>query len=50
MTQGLKAFDEISFLGKRDVKAPDYAFAPATKLGIEFDNGPKMAPVEIDRV
>lgn len=41
-------FKTISFLGKRDVKAPDYAFAPATKLGIEFDNDSAKAPLNID--
>lgn len=42
-------FKTISFLGKRDVKAPDYAFAPATKLGISFDNDPSKAPLNIDK-
>lgn len=38
-------WQNISFLGKRDVKAPDYAFAPAgQKLGITFDNDSKNAP------
>lgn len=41
-------FKTISFLGKRDVKAPDYAFAPATKLGISFDNDSSKAPLNID--
>ncbi|WP_297573752.1 disulfide bond formation protein B [uncultured Campylobacter sp.] len=38
-------FKTISFLGKRDVKAPDYAFSPATKLGINFDNNPQNSPI-----
>ncbi|OPA71820.1 dihydroneopterin aldolase [Campylobacter pinnipediorum subsp. caledonicus] len=39
----------ISFLGKRDVRNPDYAFAPASeKLGIKFDNNPENAPTKID--
>lgn len=38
-------WQNISFLGKRDVKAPDYAFAPASeKLGIKFDNDINNAP------
>ncbi|EGK8165710.1 disulfide bond formation protein B [Campylobacter coli] len=43
-------WQNISFLGKRDVKAPDYAFAPASeKLGIKFDNDANNSPfVEID--
>ncbi|MCR8685446.1 disulfide bond formation protein DsbI [Campylobacter ureolyticus] len=41
-------FKTISFLGKRDVKAPDYAFAPATKLGINFDNDPQNSPIAAD--
>ncbi|PSM52753.1 DsbB-related disulfide oxidoreductase [Campylobacter blaseri] len=42
-------FKKISFLGKRDVKAPDYAFAPASKkLGVVFDNNPSNAPLNID--
>ena len=37
----------ISFLGKRDVKAPDYAFAPASeKLGVKFDNDSNNSPFE----
>ncbi|TKX31076.1 disulfide bond formation protein DsbI [Campylobacter estrildidarum] len=41
--QGL--WQNISFLGKRDVKAPDYAFAPASaKLGIQFDNDVNNSP------
>ncbi|EAU01029.1 disulfide bond formation protein B [Campylobacter curvus] len=40
----------ISFLGKRDVKAPDYAFAPASaELGVKFDNDPKNAPLNTDK-
>lgn len=40
-----KSWQSISFLGKRDVKAPDYAFAPASeKLGINFDNDINNAP------
>ncbi|WP_299549523.1 disulfide bond formation protein B [uncultured Helicobacter sp.] len=42
----LKGF---SFLGARDVKAPDYAFAPASqKLGIAFDNDSNNAPLNVD--
>lgn len=43
-------WQNISFLGKRDVKAPDYAFAPASeKLGIKFDNDTNNSPfAEID--
>lgn len=43
-------WQNISFLGKRDVKAPDYAFAPASeKLGIKFDNDINNSPfAEID--
>lgn len=41
-------YKTISFLGKRDVKAPDYAFAPATKLGINFDNDSSKAPLNVD--
>ncbi|TBR82044.1 disulfide bond formation protein B [Campylobacter novaezeelandiae] len=38
-------WQNISFLGKRDVKAPDYAFAPASeKLGIKFDNDVNNSP------
>ena len=44
-TDGWKGnWTNISFLGPRDVKAPDYAFAPATKLGIEFDNDSSNSP------
>lgn len=40
-----KSWQGISFLGKRDVKAPDYAFAPANeKLGINFDNDINNSP------
>lgn len=40
-------WQNISFLGKRDVKAPDYAFAPAgEKLGINFDNDSANSPFE----
>ncbi|MBR8461339.1 disulfide bond formation protein B [Campylobacter sp. faydin G-105] len=43
-------YKNISFLGKRDVKAPDYAFAPASqKLGIKFDNDANNAPLNIDQ-
>lgn len=43
-------WQNISFLEKRDVKAPDYAFAPASeKLGIKFDNDVNNSPfTEID--
>ncbi|CAM2950708.1 disulfide bond formation protein B [Helicobacter burdigaliensis] len=38
-------WQNISFLGKRDVKAPDYAFAPnGEKLGITFSNDSNNAP------
>ncbi|MGG7072776.1 disulfide bond formation protein B [Campylobacter sp. 9BO] len=44
-----KHFKTISFLGKRDVRDPDYAFAPAgDKLGIKFDNDTNNAPLNID--
>ena len=44
-----KHWDKISFLGKRDVKAPDYAFAPASdKLGFKFDNDSNNAPLNVD--
>ncbi|EAK9946693.1 disulfide bond formation protein B [Campylobacter lari] len=40
-----KSWKSISFLGKRDVKEPDFAFAPASeKLGIQFDNNISNAP------
>lgn len=39
-----KFFTSFSVLGKRDVKAPDYAFAPATKLGITFSNDSNSSP------
>lgn len=40
-----KNWKKISFLGKRDVASPDYAFAPASqKLGISFDNEIKNSP------
>lgn len=50
-TQGWKKFfASFSFIGKRDVKAPDYAFAPATKLGISFDHNSSDSPfVSISR-
>ena len=36
-------------MGKRDVAAPDYAFAPAgEKLGVKFDNDPTNAPLAVD--
>ncbi|TKX29580.1 disulfide bond formation protein B [Campylobacter sp. MIT 12-5580] len=42
-------FNGFSVLGKRDVKAPDYAFAPnEAKLGITFSNDSNNAPVAID--
>ncbi|HJE66171.1 MAG TPA: disulfide bond formation protein B [Campylobacter avium] len=45
-TNGWKGnWQNISFLGDRDVKAPDYAFAPASeKLGIKFDNDSNNSP------
>lgn len=40
---------KVSFLGKRDVAAPDYAFAPASeKLGVKFDNDLSNAPLKAD--
>lgn len=50
-TSGWKGnWQNISFLGPRDVKAPDYAFEPATKLGIEFDNDSSNSPfAKIDK-
>lgn len=44
-------YQDFSFLGKRNVKAPDYAFAPNDKkLGITFDNDSANSPFEkIDR-
>ncbi|AJC88395.1 disulfide bond formation protein B [Campylobacter insulaenigrae] len=40
-----KRWNGISFLGKRDVKEPDFAFAPASdKLGIKFDNNISNSP------
>lgn len=43
-------FSSFSFLGPRDVKAPDYAFAPASsKLGITFDNNSANAPLNVDK-
>ena len=46
-----KIYSDFSFLGKRDVKAPDYAFAPnEKKLGITFDNESANSPfVRIDK-
>ncbi|MGH1600288.1 disulfide bond formation protein DsbI [Campylobacter majalis] len=45
-----KHFKTISFLGKRDVRDPDYAFAPASdKLGVKFDNDSNNAPLNIDK-
>ncbi len=48
-TDGWKStWTSFSFLGKRDVKAPDYAFAPASeKLGVKFDNDASNAPLKI---
>ncbi|QCD44257.1 disulfide bond formation protein B [Campylobacter mucosalis] len=44
-----KHWSTISFLGKRDVRNPDYAFAPASeKLGVKFDNEHANAPLNID--
>lgn len=44
-TDGWKGnWQNLSFLGKRDVKSPDYAFAPATKLGISFNNNSNESP------
>lgn len=40
-------WQNLSFLGKRDVKAPDYAFAPSDeRLGIVFDHNSTNAPFE----
>lgn len=42
-------FNGFSILGKRDVKAPDYAFAPnETKLGLEFKYEANDAPLNIN--
>lgn len=48
-TEGWKStWTSFSFLGKRDVKAPDYAFAPASeKLGVEFKHDANDAPLAI---
>ncbi|AJC85408.1 DsbB-related disulfide oxidoreductase [Campylobacter peloridis] len=45
-----KSWKSFSVLGPRDVKDPDFAFAPASeKLGIKFDNNTSNAPfVNID--
>ncbi|WP_291950183.1 disulfide bond formation protein B [Campylobacter sp.] len=45
-----KRWKNISFLGKRDIKEPDFAFAPASdKLGIKFDNNISNSPfINID--
>lgn len=40
-------YKTISFLGKRDVKAPDYAFAPSKNIGINFDNDSSKSPMKI---
>lgn len=41
-------FHTLSFFGKRDVAAPDFAFAPnAQKLGIKFDHDAKNAPLNL---
>lgn len=38
----------INFLGRRDVKDPDFAYAPnAAKLGITFEHDAKNAPLEL---
>lgn len=46
-----KSWKSFSFLGKRDVKSPDYAFAPADEqLGIVFDNDINNSPfAKIDK-
>ena len=42
-------FKTISVYGKRDVKAPDFAFAGnAANLGIKFDHEAKNGPLETD--
>ena len=39
----------INFLGRRDVKDPDFAYAPnAEKLGIKFDNNSANSPVVLN--
>lgn len=44
-----KHWNNVSFLGKRDVATPDYAFAPASdKLGVKFDNDANNAPLNVD--
>lgn len=41
-------FGSFNFLGRRDVKDPDFAYAPnAKKLGITFEHDAAKAPVEI---
>ncbi len=43
-------FKTISFLGKRDVKAPDFAFAPnAEKLGISFNHKASEGPLKTEK-
>lgn len=43
-------FKTISFLGKRDVKAPDFAFAPnAEKLGISFNHKTSEGPLKTEK-
>lgn len=42
-------FKTISFLGKRNVKEPDFAFAPnAAKLGITFNHKASEGPLKTD--
>ncbi|RAX58664.1 disulfide bond formation protein B [Helicobacter monodelphidis] len=51
-TDGWKGtWQNISFLGKRDVKSPDYAFAPnGANLGIQFESDSANSPFKtIDR-
>lgn len=45
-----KHFKTISFLGKRDIRQPDYAFAAASEsLGVKFDNDHENSPLNIDK-
>ncbi|WP_027326988.1 disulfide bond formation protein B [Helicobacter pametensis] len=41
-----KFFTDFSVLGVRDVKDPDYAFAPSSKLGISFTQKSDQSPFE----
>lgn len=42
-------FSGFNFLGKRDVKEPDFAYAPnAERLGIKFEHNAANAPVALN--